>query len=187
MRLYTGKWHAPSSSLQEVHVNQSENTDYVPKNWTGQWQWHTQRSPTSVKWRPGLTSKSVGVTTPQKRICCADEASSFGKERTNPLIWTVCSALSPEMDSEKRKQTRPHTGCCWYEFTNSDLWILGFGARRRIRQGSQEGDKQAKDTRKKQTPEEEVADTVAHQSLLFPNLFFLLSYEEFVLRRPHPL
>ena len=40
------------------------------------------------------------VMTPQKRICCADEACSFGKVCTNSLLWTVCSASSPEMDSE---------------------------------------------------------------------------------------
>ena len=39
----------------------------------------------------------------------------------------------------KKENTKQHTGCCRYEFTNSDLWILGFGATLRIRQGSQDG------------------------------------------------
>ena len=33
------------------------------------------------------------------------------------------------------------------------------------------GDTQARETGKKQTPEQEVADTVAHQSLLIPHKF----------------
>ena len=31
------------------------------------------------KEKPGLTGKSVGVMTPRKRICCADEACSLAR------------------------------------------------------------------------------------------------------------
>ena len=103
---------------------------------------------------------------------------------TNPLLRTVCSASNPEMNSKSRKKkTRNNTpGCCWYEFTNSDLGILGFGATQRDRQGSQEGDTQARETRKKSKhPKRKLADTVAHQSLLVPIQIFFLWYGEFVL------
>ena len=49
--------------------------------------------------------------TPGKRICCAVEACSVGKVCTNPLLGTVCSASSPEKNSQygekKRKPCPP--------------------------------------------------------------------------------
>ena len=49
---------------------------------------------------PGLTGKSEGVMTPRKRICCTDEACSFGKVCTDPLLSTVGNASCPEVNSE---------------------------------------------------------------------------------------
>ena len=60
--------------------------------------------------------------------------------------------------NKENKNTRQQTGCCWYVFTNSDLRILGFGATRRIRQGRQEGDTQAREAKKKQHPERKSAE-----------------------------
>ena len=52
-------------------------------------QWHTQRSPTSVKWGPGLTGKSVGAMAPQKRICLTGKACSFGKVQVQTVVDRV--------------------------------------------------------------------------------------------------
>ena len=105
--------------------------------------------------------------TPRKRICCAVEACSIGKVCTNPLLRTVCSASSPEMNSEYRKKdTRNHTGCCCTDFTNSNLRILGFGATPSKQPGKPGGGHTGQGDQEKQTPEEEVADTAAHQSHL---------------------
>ena len=83
----------------------------------------------------------------------------------------------------KKKKTRSDTQVV--AGMNSQIrisGILGFGATQRSSQGNQEGDKQARETRKKtDTRRGKLAITVAHQSLLIPNQIFFLWYEEFVL------
>ena len=110
--------------------------------------------------------------TPQKRICCAGEACSFGKVCTNPLLRTVCSASSPEMDSDTRKKTRDNTQA-----------VAGMNSQIRISESSdsEQHDESDREARRKThrpgkpgketTPEEEVADTIAHQSFLIPSKF----------------
>ena len=113
--------------------------------------------------------------TPQKRICCADEACSFGKVCTNPLLWTVCSASNHEMNSELEKNT-----------SNDTQAVAGMNSQIRISESSDseqhdESDREARrethrpvETRYEKTPEEEVADTVADSIQIF-----FLWYEEF--------
>ena len=113
--------------------------------------------------------------TPRKRICCAVEACYIGKVCTNPLLGTVCSALSPEMNSEYSTQAVAELNSQFRLSESSDS-----EQHHRSIQGSQEGDTPARETRKTQTPEEVVADTAAYQSHLIPIQIFFLWYEEFV-------
>ena len=82
-----------------------------------QWQWHTQRSPTSVEWRPGLTGKSVGVITPQKKNLFHWCNLLIGKVCKYKLLWTECSATRPEMDSMHMQEENQNKGhkqlLCW--------------------------------------------------------------------------
>ena len=55
-----------------------------------------------------------------------------------------------------KKKTYRHTGCCWNEFTNSDLWNPRIRSNTTKTSGKPRGDEQARETRKKHTPEEEV-------------------------------
>ena len=84
---------------------------------------------------------------------CRNHDSAKKESVSLPLLRTVCSASNLEMNS---KQGKRHVTTHRHEFTNSELRIHGFGATQRNRRGSQEGDKQARETRKKQTPGEEV-------------------------------
>ena len=109
---------------------------------------------------------------PRKRICCADEACSFGKVCTNPLLRTVCSASNPEMDSDTRKKKQDNTQA-----------VAGMNSQIRISESSDseqhdESDREARRVThrpgkpgKETTPEEEVADTIAYQSFLIPSKF----------------
>ena len=84
------------------------------------------------------------------------------------LLRTVCNASCPEMNSEYKEKRHEITHRLLLNSQIRIHRILRFGATRRSRQGSQEEGTQARETMKKQTLEEEVADTVAHQSLLIP-------------------
>ena len=48
------------------------------------------------------------------------------------------------------------TSCCWHELTNSNLWNPRIRSNTRKKSRKLRGDEQAKNTRKKHTPEEEV-------------------------------
>ena len=107
---------------------------------------------------------------PYRQEYCAGEACSFGKVCTNPLLRTVCNASSPEMASYTRKKTRDNTQA-----------VAGMNSQIRISESSDseqhnESDREARrETHrpgkpgKETSPEEEVADTIAHQSFLIPS------------------
>ena len=103
--------------------------------------------------------------TPRKRICCVVEACSVGKVCTNPLLGTVCSASSPEMNSEYRKKTRDNTQA-----------VAALNSQIRI---SESSDSEIEATREARRGTHRPG-TAAHQSHLIPNQIFLLWYAEFV-------
>ena len=110
--------------------------------------------------------RECGGHDPAKKNCCTDEACSIGKVCTNPLLRTVCSTSSHEMNSNSRIQISG---------------ILGFGATQRRSQGNHEVTSRPGKPGTNTHPKRKLAGTVAHQSLLFPNQTFLLWYEESVL------
>ena len=173
---------APNEHMEPVVSNSSQaatgNADSFPFHQQTEWNGgrgndndndnHTQRSPTSVKWRPGLTGVSVGVMTPRKkRICCPDEACSIGKVCTNPLLRTVCSTSNHEMNSKEHITTHR----LWLErihefksLESSDSEQHNEEVRETKRGRADQGNQE-----KKTHPKRKLAGTVAHQSLLFPN------------------
>ena len=82
-----GCWMIPSEG--GLASPQKHNGSDVSWQWQWQWQWHTQRSPTLVRWGPGLTGKSVGAMAPRKRICLTGEACSIGKVREQTVVDRV--------------------------------------------------------------------------------------------------
>ena len=118
---------------------------------------------------------------PRKRISCTDEVCTFGKVRTNPLLKTVCSTSSHEMNSKRRK-TR-----------NDTQAVAGMNSQIRITDSSdsEQHNEEVRETKRRQAGQgnpgekkkhqkRKLAGTVAHQSLLFPNQILKLWYEEFV-------
>ena len=117
--------------------------------------------------------------TAKKRISCTDEACSFGKVCTNPLLRTVCSTSNHEMKSKEHVTThrllleRIHEFKS-LEFSDSEQHNEEVRETKRGRAGH---GNQEKNTH----PKRKLAGTVAHQSLLIPNQIFLLWYQEVVL------
>ena len=93
------------------------------------------RSTMTMTMTPGLTGKSVGVMTPQKRICFTDVTGSLARCAGTNCLWTDCIATRPEMDSCTCK-TKSKQGPQAVAVLNSPIShrILGFGDKTRRKQ-----------------------------------------------------
>ena len=117
---------------------------------------------------------------PAKKICYTDEVCTFGKVCTIPLLRTVCSTSSHEMNSKRRKTRNGTQAVAGMNSQIQISGILGFGATQRRSRGNQEvTSRPGKPRKKNKHPKRKLAGTAAHQSLLFPNQILLLWYEEF--------
>ena len=198
--LYTGKLTCAKQQSSEVTRSPVRNYRLCSErdSWQQEihmwlqklWQWPTQRSPTSVKWRPGLTGKRVGVTTPQKKNLLCWWSFLFWQGVHKPTVMDNVQCIKSWDGLRIKRKTRDNTHKLLM------VWIHKV----RISESSdseqhdesdreaKKGDTQARDTRKKTNSTRRGSGRYRSSSVAPDSIqFFFLSYEEFVLNRPHPL
>ena len=106
----------------------------------------TQRSPSNSRWRPGLTSVSVGVMTPRERVC----QSRCGLRCWQGLHLHTVIKCAVHRISMRNAHDRRNTGCSWIKFSESIQWnprILSNTSKETWEPGGKEEPEKQRDTR----------------------------------------